>query len=185
MPIFSIDIEKRNGAAGIPFWSNNYHVDAVDIFATSVAVDAIVTEEIQTHSPDVYFTKARVSTAAEGDDTFVTRLLNMSGQRGRLGEALPLFLAVRMDFTATVGRGGRKFYHLGAGEADQSAAEWSLTLLADLVNAWTAAINELSGNSMPLTSPNGATTYNNVTAFLAVTQHQFRRGSRRNTPILP
>jgi len=185
MAVFKIDVEKRNGSGGIPFWTNVYHIEAPNVFDAGTSAQFVIDAEKEFHSQDVYFTKALVSTVEPDDNVFVTLPINASGVRTRNGDGMPIFLAMRVDLSANVGRGGRKFYHLQAGEADQAGGEWGVGLVADVVSALDDMLVALNGASTPLVSPSGLTTYFNLTAYLAITQHQFTRASRRNTGILP
>lgn len=179
MPVFTINIFKMNGSAGNTHWANVYHVVAPNMDEARAAGLTLVTAEKEVHSTDVYFTFYRTSTTPPDGLVFTNTPINSAGDRSIDGDRLPLFLALRMDFTAVLGRGGRKFFHLLPGENDQDAGVWSLTLTANVANAFDDAIDALSAASTPLTNEGGTTTYNNITVFDAVTQHQFRRSSKR------
>jgi len=184
MAVFKVDIEKTNGPGGAIRWTNSYHIEAEDIFQANISSGDIYTSEVQMHSQDVFFALKRVSTAVPDDGTFITTVLGGTGEYDSGGDALPAFLAMRVDLSAVVGRGGRKFYHLLLHEAEQAAAEWGIEAIANVATWMETMIDNLSAASTPLCSPNGATTYNAFQVYPAVTQHQFRRGSKRRVPIL-
>lgn len=185
MAVFKVDIEKSNGPGGAINWTNSYHIEAEDIFLANTSSLIIYTAELAMHSADVYFTRKRTSTAVPDDGAFITTVLGGTGGYDSGGDGLPAFLAMRVDLSAVVGRGGRKFYHLLLHEADQAGAEWGIEAIANAADLLDRMIDDLSTASTPLCSPTGATTYNAFQVYPAVTQHQFRRGSRRRVPIIP
>lgn len=92
------------------YWVNRYYVEAADLVAAVVAMGAIYAIERNVHATQVTFTKINTRTAAPGDDTYNTSVLNTQGLRDLLGgDMLPLFNVARVDMQAAVGRPSRKY----------------------------------------------------------------------------
>lgn len=182
MPVFSLDIEKYLIGQPSIAWTNQYHTEQVTIDDAVDVANGLVTLETAIHSTSIFILQFRVSTVAAHDDVFRTIPINTQCSRGLSGGHMPLFLAYRVDLVPNVGRNGRKFYHLDAGEDDQDGGQWSPTLNTDVESAWSAFFGSFPASA--LVNETGARLYNDFRLYQTVTQHQFRRGSKRKTPIL-
>lgn len=184
MPLYQIDIEKK---LGDEYWTNVYYVERDDLAAANTDAGFIAGAEANMHLVSVQFTKARIRSAIQGDEIYVTRPLNFLGTRSlENNPLLPLFNVIRVDFAAVSGRPSRKFYRacLLAGH---------LTGVGNLTNAiiLTAqgAVDGLFGAGgmpgVPLRDVDGQA-LTSASVFQAVGMRQLRRGSkRRTTPVLP
>lgn len=107
MALFKIQIFKTQ--TGERFWTNVYHVDAVDInAASSFATTVLASGETVNMSNAFRVVKSLVSDPAT--DEFVTVPLNLPGQISG-SEWLPLFNTVKVNVSvAGNGRNDYKFY---------------------------------------------------------------------------
>jgi hypothetical protein len=180
--IFQVDIEKSFAGE---FWTNVYHVEAQNLQAAAAQANDIAAGERVFHGNFVYFTKARVRSAVEGDDVYSTVILNFNGSRGSIDPIAPLFNVVRVDFQADAGRPARKYYRgcLNEGWVDGSV------LTEGTVNVVLQGVQPLVNGGVALqvnlTKPNGVALVD-VAVALPIGMRQLRRGSRRRSqPILP
>src|SRR5215216_7618848 len=97
MAVFSVQVFKE--AFGYK-WSNRYHVNGSDIIAAADdAEGAIVPKEMLIHPTYVNFTELLVSTIAEGDRQFVSRVMAETGDRTFSTDRMPFFNTVLARFS--------------------------------------------------------------------------------------
>lgn len=182
MPLFQVDIEKsivRNQAQTI-YWTNVYHVDAVDM-AAAVANGAIIAnwERAITYA-SVAFTKMRTRLAGStGEGTLTT--LTGNGSRSASGVTLlPLFDVVRVDFTVGLGRPSRKYLRGCLAEVDIDGDVLTSTMLTLVSNSYATPLTD----STWYVDVDGQA----ITGFAVLTpvaMRQLRRGSKRKVaPVL-
>lgn len=172
MALFTADIEKRLGSE---FWSNRYILSADTLGAAVSEAGDLVTVERGFHNTSVTFTRFRVSTLAEGDETYSIVPINAQGLRSAGGTLLPLFNTLRFDLTAATGRPSRKFYRGVLGEGDISGD----ALTVD----FSAFAADLEGHLDPeaavrVVGPQGET-LTDVTVYSFVQMRQLRRSRRK------
>jgi len=179
MPIFTVSIRKHLTANDQMAWSNVYHVEAATILDTVPLAATLVDMEQQIHSNLVTLHSYRVADE-NGPLAPVIRPINALGSYVTSGDAMPTFLACRVDFQAVQGRPGRKFYHLMLGESSQLNGLWmpeDVNLLQDVFDGIRTDF------SAWLTNPTGAYFYVAATVERQITQHQFKRKwARRGVP---
>ena len=177
MALYSVDIEKRLGSE---FWSNRYIVNADSLAVARTAAETIVNDvEIPIHNSNVTFTRFRVSTMAEGDETYVIVPINQNGAVVSNSTLLPLFNTLRWDISAATGRPSRKFYRGVLTEADINgdAVTWTAPVGAVAALAALFGTGEATGT---VVDPQG-TTLTGVTQYPFVQMRQLRRSRRRRT----
>jgi hypothetical protein len=182
LAVFGIGIEKYRTDNELFRWTNQYHVTAPSLQDAEEFVTPIINFERAIHTPRVTLAFARTSDLVPDTDNFVNRPINLPGLENSEGDPLPLFLAVRVDLTPTVGRSGRKFYHTFTHEGQQSTGVWGIgyrTFIQEQLDALYTAVGVAT-----LCNETGTRVYIAGTVFGPVTQHQFRRGSKRRVPIL-
>lgn len=176
MPLYKVDVEKL---LATEYWSNRYLVEANTIQDAADEADAIVATERTFHSGLVTFTKVRTSEFPQGGGFFIVKPIGLAGQRVVSGDLLPLFVTVRVDFPAGLGRPSRKYYRGCIGEGDIVGANMvagSRTFIQTSVNAF-----DPRTLVDPQVSPLGT-----GVVQLAVQMRQLRRGTkRRQNPIIP
>lgn len=183
MTVFAVDIEKhRAGHEEVP-WTNQYHIQETTLDHAVVGGLKIVVAEQAIHSTTVHFDRYRVSTVLEDDAVFTTLPLNLDGLVVEGGDPLPAFLAFRLDFTPSFGRNGRKFFHTCWGESAQANGIWTSEYVDVVIDAWAAFFADIT--SPTLCNKTGGKIYPSTIPYTTVTQHQFRRGSKRRVPIIP
>jgi len=183
MAIFQCDIEKvLNGE----YWTNVYHVEADTLAIASNMAGEIAVAERTFHLQAVQFTKARIRTATEGDEIFVTRPLNFAGTVPVTSPIIPLFNTIRVDIQATEGRPSRKFYR-GCLAEDKIDGMVVLDQVRDFVaqnldslitgnQGGAVPVNWVDVDGQPLVA---------LSVFQPVQMRQLRRGSRkRTTPVI-
>lgn len=186
MPNFTIQVFHQPNGQETPLWANTYHVVSDDIYAArSAAEGAIVPFEVAIHSPFVYFKEVRISTTPADGFTFITVPLNIAGALVTAGDQLPKFLALRMDLLTSVGRSGRKFYHLLPGEGDQAGGQWSTPLKATVTTNFATMLAALADYGTVLTNESGTSTYDAMRVYDLVTEHQFKRKWARRHKLIP
>jgi hypothetical protein len=176
MAIYSVDIEKLYQNE---YWTNRYLVQVADLAGGQVAGSAIANMERNFHQNTVTFTRYRVSDNTPNTDVYTTVPLNLPGLRGSVGEYMPLFNVVRVDFgVAGGGRPSRKYYRLPLGEGDQAGG-----ILAD--GTVTAVDNALQPIlAQPVCDPQGQI-WVSIAVARQVGMRQLRRGSKRRLrPII-
>lgn len=186
MPVFTVQVFKQPNGLETPLWANTYHVEAADIYAArDAAVTGIVPFETGFHSPFVYFKEARISTTPADGFTFITEPINAPGTYATSGDQMPKFLALRLDLKTTVGRGGRKFYHVLGGEDTQANGRWVTAMQAQVINGFTTLLTQLSRLAVVLVNEAGTSTYDDAAVYELVTQHQFKRKWARRKHLIP
>lgn len=141
----------------------------------------IANAEREIHLPSVTFEYARVSTVAEGDNSFVTVPIGFNGLRpgSDAGTPLPLWNTLRVDLLVEIGRPSRKFFRGVLGEADidyMSVAEGIRTNAQVMMNAM---ITELTATAnVTLVDPQGQEIYASQ-PYNRVQMRQLTRGRRR------
>lgn len=174
MPVFSIDIEKILGTES---WTNRYFVNAPSLQDARSLAANFWTAEQEFHVTSVRFDRVRVATTTPNDDTFVIDPIGLTGLRPPVGNIVPLFNCVRVDFPKGVGRPYRKYYRGVLDEATMVFTTISAPLLGDIE----ASLANIDGDNATLTG-------DILRAGIPVDQvamRQLRRGSRRRTqPIL-
>jgi hypothetical protein len=177
MPIFQVDVEKQQGSE---YWTNVYHVVAVDIGDATSQAGFIVLHEREIHSDNVGFVKYRVGTYPISDGDFSLVPLSGTGSRTHSGDQLALFNVARVDLRLPLGRPCRKYYRAPIYEGDQ--ADGALTIaFRGIVDT---AVEAMIADGVNLCDPDGNLVTDAVTA-VPVGMRQLRRGSRRRvTPVI-
>jgi hypothetical protein len=179
MAIFEVSIRKTLATNSLFAWSNVYHVEAASLSEATLHGNDLVAVERQIHNAFVAFHSVHIKervVAAVG----VTIPLSGLGQWVTVGDALPAFVAVRVDLVPSAGRTGRKFYHVLVTEnmqADGILDEAARALIQ-------AAFDEIMPDfSAILTDPTGTFFYTDAIVSIQLTQHQFKRKwARRGVP---
>jgi hypothetical protein len=184
MALYTVQVFKNLDVNPDRHWTNVYHVDAAGLDDAVLAVDPIVTGEVSFHRSNIVFSSARVSTTAEGDNTFTVVPLNENGGRGiSSDQAIPLFNTVRVDIArSTAGRPDRKFYRLPICENDQANFILDSGLqssIASAVDGMIAAVAAL-GSGQKLVGRLGGDWVSAVVAP-AVQMRQLHRKRRRSS----
>lgn len=183
MPLYQIDVEKRFGEE---YWTNVYYVEAADLAEANTIAGKIGGQEANIHFGYVTFTKARIRTAAAGDEIYVTRPFNFVGTADPNGGALlPLFNTIRVDFAAISGRPSRKFYRGCLVAANVAHHGKIVEAHAAAVEAKVDAFFEEGLAQVPLRDVDGQEL---LSASVArdIAMRQLRRGTKRKLqPILP
>lgn len=171
MPVFEITTTKQLTANALFRWNNVYHVNAADITEAGPYVDTLIGFETAIHSERAELVNARLRQMGVGE--FGTNYpLSQVGTFDSTGDALPIFLAVRMDLVPAFGRAGRKFFHVMLGEAEQADG----ILSAGFATIFNTAANEMmTVLAGILCADDGAPQYNDYLLKLEITQHQFKR----------
>lgn len=179
MALFQVDIQKQYQQT---FWTNVYHVRADSVSQSLATVNLLVDAEAEIHHNTVLIQKARVSTAAAGDDTFTTVNYNRAGERIGNVELLPLFNTLRIDVNTASGRPSRKYYRGVLSEGDivgnQITASFAnvITLLVDAFATDASDSGYVDVDDQEFIS---------AVIFPRVQMRQLRRGSRkRTTPVI-
>lgn len=176
MPLYKVDVEKLYLTE---YWSNRYLVEANTIQDAANAADTIVATERTFHTTLVQFTKVRTSEFPQGGGFFIVKPIGLPGQRANSGDLLPLFVTVRVDFPAGLGRPSRKYYRGVISEADIAGANLlaaARTFIQTSVNAF---------DPQPLVDPQVSPLGTGVVQS-TVQMRQLRRGTkRRQNPIIP
>jgi hypothetical protein len=171
MPTFEITITKQLTENALFKWNNVYHVLAASITEAADYVDPLITFETAIHSERAELVNARLRQMGVGE--FGTNYpLSQVGAFDSTGDALPIFLAVRMDLVPSFGRAGRKFYHVMLGEAEQANGLLTNGYEVLFAAAADAMIGTLGGI---LCADDGAPQYNTYVLKSEITQHQFKR----------
>lgn len=156
------------------YWTNVYWCDSATLQDAATTAAAIVAIEQQMLLPACVLTKYRVDDAQPLTDVFVTTPVNLTGQSGATGEALPLFNVARFDFSATAGRPSRKYYRGVLTEAWTDAFgvlnATALTSLQSWADQLAAVANYVDVDGEALTAG---------TVFPRVGMRQLRRGSKK------
>lgn len=178
MAIFKVDVQKQFAGES---WTNRYLIDQTDLVSASLNANLIVSAERQFHPVQVEFTLVRTSDLVQGTDQFITVPLNLAGLGPNIGDWLPLFNTVRVDFSAGLGRPSRKYYRAILDEGNQTNG----TLITELRNTIEGELLNLLEN-IALVDPQGSPLSNPQVAA-RVQMRQLRRGSRRRAtpPIQP
>lgn len=176
MPLYKVDVEKLYLTE---YWSNRYLVEANTIQDAANEADAIVATERTFHSTFVTITKVRTSEFPQGGGFFIVKPVNLSGQRGVSGDLLPLFVTVRVDFPAGLGRPSRKYYRGCIGEGDITGAVLNGTARVFIQTS----VDAFNPRNLvdPQVDPLGP-----GVVQTPVQMRQLRRGTkRRQNPIIP
>lgn len=97
-------------------WGNTYHVNANSLQeATDYAMAIANIEKTVLHNT-ARIIQVGVRTAAEEDKLFNTTAANITGTWSGTGDASPLFVCVRVDFTVFGQRPSRKFLRAAVNE---------------------------------------------------------------------
>lgn len=179
MAVFVVSIRKHLTSNNLFAWSNVYHVEAPTILEAVPLADSLVDMETQIHTPLVTLHSYRIADE-NGPLAPVIHILNTACTLESGGDAMPVFLAVRVDFEAVQGRPGRKFYHSMLGETAQAGGNLTTAMLGTL----NGVIDTIEPDfSAWLTNPNGTFFYTSAAVALSLTQHQFKRKwARRGVP---
>lgn len=179
MALFTIEVTKSCTSQGILHYGNRYIVAASDLTNAALAVDPIVTNEKVFHSQAVGYLRARVSTLAEGDDSFVTIPLSGAGGRTVSGDNLPAILTVNVAIQVIgFGRPSRKYYHTVVGEADQASGAWTSGYVDDVLAAMADMITDVSAVGVDLSDPDGQA-WTEAAVLGRCGTHQFSKRSKR------
>lgn len=107
MPLYQLEIEKYyNGE----YWVNRYMLTGATLSAMGSPAASILNAERAITDNRILFTKMNIRTAAVGDDEYTTVPVNlMGGSSNPTIDLMPLFVVLRVDFAAAVGRPSRKY----------------------------------------------------------------------------
>jgi hypothetical protein len=179
MAIFEVSIRKTLAANNLFAWSNVYHVEATDLAQAVTYGTTLVGLERQIHNAFVAFHSVHIKervVAAVGTTIPVSGL----GEWVTVGDALPAFVAVRVDLVPSAGRTGRKFYHVLVTENMQADGILDSAAQALIQGVFDEIAPDFSAW---LTDPTGTFFYTAATVSLQLTQHQFKRKwARRGVP---
>lgn len=177
MATFQVTIQKTDGHE---FWTNDYFLDSSDLgLAHNTATTVIAPAEQGIHNNLITINKARTSTVAPADFTFLTTDLDLVGTYGDDANPLPLFNVVRVDIAVGLGRPGRKFYRLGWGvNRTTPLYRWMATEASNVTTAVEAMRLACDGAGTPITNKRGDLWVNAV-AFPLIGMRQLRKGSKR------
>lgn len=182
MPVFQVDIEKMLGGE---YWTNVYHVFSPDLTSAAAAAVNLVTAERGFHLPQVQFTRARTALYPIGTTQSQTAVTGGTGLLAGGNELEPLFVTLRVDFPATIGRPSRKYYRGVLTEIDVTF----MTLNPDSLARYAPLVLQLltvSGGSDFTLCDRQGDQLTSAIVYNGPQMRQLRRGSRRRaTPILP
>lgn len=168
---YQIEIEKvYNGE----YWVNSYYSDAASLAEAVTLSTSLVAAERAVHGGAVTFTKAMVRTTAEGDDQYVNVPINANGQAALGGTMVPLFVVVRVDFGAAIGRPSRKFLRGCLGKDEVTVNGIVPEALARIGTNYVSPLVTLPGYC----DIDGDALLNGA-AFPQATNRQLRRGSKK------
>lgn len=174
MALYTVDVEKRLNSE---FWSNRYIVEAPTLGDAQSVAGSIVGAERGFHMNIVTFTRVRVSTLADTDDSYVIIPINAPGFRLSTGSLLPLFNTLRMDIIAPSGRPSRKYYRgvLTESDINGDAIDEDFTSEASNISALFS-----DGDSSGIVGPQGEI-FTGISVIPFVQMRQLRRSRRRRT----
>lgn len=177
MAVFSVQVKKE--AFGYK-WSNRYHVNSSDIIAaTDDAEGSILTQEMVIHPTYVNFTELLVSTLAEGDREFVSRVIAETGDRTFSTDRMPFFNTVMARFSVGgVGDPARKYYRIMT-EGDSNGGVVSDALTTIVEDALEAMIAAAASGGSPLCKVNGDL-LTLVSIQAAVQERQMHRRNKKS-----
>jgi hypothetical protein len=179
MAIYEVSIRKTRADNDLFAWSNVYHVDATDLGAAATLANTLSDLEVSIHNNFARIHSAHIVQVGTPADA-VTIPIDLVGSHSEVGQPLPYFVAVRVDFIPQAGRAGRKFYHLPLTEGDQNNGQLEGAMGAFLQGAFDSIAADFSGW---LTNPTGSRLYTQAVVQGLLTQHQFKRKwARRGVP---
>ena len=179
MAIYEVSIRKTLAANPLFAWSNVYHVEAASLDEASTLAGTLTTLEESIHNSFVAFHSVHVK---ERVVAAVGRTIPLAGLGTwtTVGDALPAFVAVRVDLTPSAGRTGRKFYHVLVTENMQADGILDSAAQSYIQDAFDSIATDFSAW---LTDPTGTYFYTSAAVSLQLTQHQFKRKwARRGVP---
>lgn len=179
MSTYNIYVKKRS-YDGHEF-GNRYLVEADDLATATAAGTAIVARERDFHFNSVTFLYVRSSDITPNTDVFTTIPLDGTGFRETTSQRLPSILTVNMKIgVAGGGRPSRKFYHIGAGEEQQTDGKWVASYLSLVKGDLEGMITDVQAYDALLVDPQGSP-WTTVVAQEQVGTHQWSKRSKRRT----
>lgn len=180
MALYAMDSEKLFQGE---YWTNRYIITAASLDTAVAEASQIQAAERAVHSSLISFTKYRVSDRVAGTDVYQVIQTDVQGNRpAGTAEFLPMFVCVRCDFnTVGGGRPSRKYLHCMIFEED-NVNGFLTTARRDAVKAqYVDVLVGLAG----YVDVDGQD-FSGGSVALKLTQHQFRRGTKRRLqPIIP
>lgn len=175
--LFNIDIEKLHQGE---YWTNRYQVSTAAIGDARTLAQDFVAAERAVHTNVVLFTKVRTSDNNPATDSYFSDPINLYGEADVVGDLLPHFNRVRVDFqTADGGRPCRKYLLLPIQEFGQVNGEVTSQLRSFVQNSYVIPILTIGEYCDPDESPIVA-----GSVFPRVAMRQMRRASKRKNPVI-
>lgn len=173
MPAYRLTIEKFHSASA-EYWVNRYYVNAASLADASLASNGIVDAEKACYPAGVIITKSHVDDDVPLTENYETTVRNLAGTRTTpTGDAMPLFVVARVDFTvAGGGRPSRKYLRGVLFESDASFSTLGSGILA-LLSTYASSV-AASGAC----DPQGQDIVAGV-PWNAPAMRQLRRGSKK------
>jgi hypothetical protein len=177
MPLFAVDVQKKLGAE---YWTNRYLVQLASIDDAGAAVGSIVDAERAIHWTGVTFDRTRVSDLVAGTDLFRIYQHGTLGLAAFVGEYIPLFNVVVVDFQPALGRPSRKYLRTPVFEANIANGEFAQSWIDQVTTQYVTPMLAVASFRDPDNQ-----TFVSGAMKRAVGMRQLRRGSRRRTlPII-
>lgn len=181
MPQFIIQMFKTHPESNRPF-SNTYRVTAADLVEAASGGDIISVFEQTMFDAATTIQYARVSTAAAGDDSYLTRVYGDSGSSGVTSQGEPLFNTFRVDVNvAGLGRPSR-FHYRNVHEVEHTGREVDSTRRSEITALFNGLIADLGENGTPLVQEDGDV-LSSANTYPFVTQRSLHR--RRRKKVAP
>lgn len=177
MPVFKVDVQVD---LGDQFITNVYHVLA-DSLSTAGGQGLKILDYQKTILPAGFaFNAVRISTPAEGDNSFYTIPVAVQGTRVASSDPMPMFCRFRVDFQIGFRRPLRKFLLVPL-EGDQNSGQFSQAARDYVTNNYIVPI--LADPIIQLVAADGSPVIS-AAVNPAVGMRQLRRGSKRKIPVI-
>lgn len=175
---FQCDIQKRVGGE---YWTNRYVLAGEGITPLVAVANQIVAAEKAVHYAAVEFVSLRVSDTNPATDAYVTQPIGGTGAISMTGITLmPLFVVVRVEFGAELGRPSRKYLRGCLSEGDVTFNDISSARALFIFDNYGQTLRDL-----PQFVDVDGQQLITATVVPQVGMRQLRRGSKRKTqPVI-